>query len=241
MARLPRFFAPEIPLHIILRGNDRKAIAGNDEDLLFFRTTLAGAAAKHGLRVHAYVIMTNHLHLLATPTKPDSAPKTLQGLGRIYVQYFNRRYRRTGTLWEGRYRATAVEAEAYLIHLMRYIELNPVRAAMVARAEDYAWSSFRANGLGVADALVTLHSVYESIDRDAELRRKFYAALFDEAHSEHELTAIRNSVNKGWALGSDGFLQQLEQLSKRRAVAQSAGRPKREVLEGLICPNLNLT
>jgi putative transposase len=136
MARLPRFFVPEVPLHIILRGNDRKAIVANDEDLLFLRTTLTDGAAKHDLRVHAYVIMTNHLHLLATPVRPDSAPKTLQRLGRIYVQYFNRRYRRTGTLWEGRYRATAVEAEAYLIHLMRYIELNPVRAGMVIRAED---------------------------------------------------------------------------------------------------------
>jgi putative transposase len=181
MARLPRYFAPEIPLHIILRGNDRKAIVGNDEDLLFFRTTLADAAAKHDLRVHAYVIMTNHLHLLATPKKPDSAPKTLQRLGRIYVQYFNRRYRRTGTLWEGRYRATAVEAEAYLIHLMRYIELNPVRAGMVARADEYAWSSFRANALGAADALVTPHSVYLSIDSDSERRRVAYTELFDAA------------------------------------------------------------
>jgi putative transposase len=232
MARLPRFFAPEIPLHIILRGNDRKAIVGNGEDLLFLRTTLTDAAAKHDLRVHTYVIMTNHLHLLATPAKPDSAPKTLQRFRRIYVQYFNRRYRRTGTLWEGRYRATAVEAEAYLIHLMRYIELNPVRAGMVTRADDYAWSSFRANALGVADALVMPHSVYLSIDGDAERRRVAYSELFDAAHTEHELTAIRHSVNKGWALGGEGFLQQLERLSTRRVVAQSAGRPKK--IEDLI-------
>lgn len=226
MARLPRFFAPEIPLHIMLRGNDRKAIVGNDEDLLLLRTTLAAAAAKHGLRIHAYVFMTNHLHVLATPAKLDSAPKTMQGLGRTYVQYFNRRYRRTGTLWEGRYRATAIEAEAYLIQLMRYIELNPVRAGMVATAGDYAWSSFRANAQGAEDRMVSPHSVYQGISHDDQQRRDSYARLFDAAHSGNDLAAIRYSANTGWALGGEGFLQQLALLSTRRVVAQQPGRPR---------------
>ncbi len=217
-------------MHIILRGNDRKVIVADDEDLLMLRTTLMSAASKHGLLVHAYVFMTNHVHLLATPARAESTPKTLQQLGRVYVQYFNRRYRRTGTLWEGRYRATAVEAETYLIHVMRYIELNPVRAGMVRRAEDYQWSSYRTNALGVIDTLVTPHWVYMQIDTNDRARQASYTALFDFAHTEAELTGIRASVNKGWALGGQQFLAQLAQLSDRRVTPQRAGRPKNTII-----------
>ena len=133
MARLPRYFAKGVPQHVILRGNNRDVIFASDEDCEFFKEVLAEAARRYALAIHAYVLMTNHLHLLATPGTADSLPKTLQSLGRRYVQYFNYRYRRTGTLWEGRYRATVIETETYLFECMRYIELNPVRGPATGR------------------------------------------------------------------------------------------------------------
>ena len=166
MARLPRYFVQGVPLHIILRGNNREPIFVNDEDCQFFKESLHDAATRHGLSIHAYVFMTNHVHLLASPSAEDSVPKTMQSTGRRYVQYFNYCYQRTGTLWEGRYRATVVEAEHYLFECMRYIELNPVRAGMVANPGDYAWSSYHANAQGKANESVTAHSLYRRLAHD---------------------------------------------------------------------------
>ena len=148
MARLPRYVIPGQPQHIIQRGNNRQVIFAAEADYRFFRDALVEAAAGHRLAIHAYVWMTNHVHLLATPAFEDSISKTLQSVGRRYVQYFNYTYKRSGTLWEGRYRATVVDSERYLLTLMRYIELNPVRAGMVAAPQDYPWSSYRRNALG---------------------------------------------------------------------------------------------
>jgi len=148
MARLPRYVIPGQPQHIIQRGNNRQAIFAADADFQFFRDALIDAASKHGLAIHAYVWMTNHIHLLATPEFDDSISKVFQSVGRRYVQYFNYTYRRSGTLWEGRYRATVVDSEQYLLVLMRYIELNPVRAGMVAHPSEYPWSSYLFNAQG---------------------------------------------------------------------------------------------
>ncbi|MCA1806592.1 MAG: transposase, partial [Actinobacteria bacterium] len=131
MARLPRYFVPGQPLHIIQRGNNREPIFASDDDYRFYLDCLIDAADQHGLAVHAYVLMTNHVHLLATPDTDTSVGKTLQSVGRRYVQYFNHTNQRTGTLWEGRYKATLIDSEAYLLTCMRYIELNPARAGMV--------------------------------------------------------------------------------------------------------------
>ena len=133
MARLPRFFAKGFPLHIIQRGNDRDPIFVSEPDYLFYLDCLERAAAENGLSIHAYVLMTDHVHLLATPSDETSAPRTMQSVGRRYVQYFNYTHQRSGTLWEGRYRSTVVDAEAYLLTCMRYIELNPVRAKKPTR------------------------------------------------------------------------------------------------------------
>ncbi|MFT5782433.1 MAG: putative transposase [Pseudomonas sp.] len=150
MARLPRYVMPGQPQHIIQRGNNRQPIFAVEADYQFFRDALVAAAQKNGLLIHAYVWMTNHIHLLATPLQQNSISKVLQAVGRKYVQYFNYCYQRSGTLWEGRYRATVVDSEAYLLTLMRYIELNPVRAGMVGHPGDYVWSSYAGNALGEA-------------------------------------------------------------------------------------------
>ena len=144
MARLPRYVIPVQPQHIIQRGNNRQVIFAADADYQYFRDALVEASDKHGLAVHAYAWMTNHIHLPATPAEADSISKVFQSVGRKYVQYFNFTYKRSGTLWEGRYRATVVDSERYLLTVMRYIELNPVRADMVAHPRDYRWSELRA-------------------------------------------------------------------------------------------------
>jgi len=225
MARLPRFFAQGQPLHIIQRGNNRDPIFAAEPDYLFFLDCLERAAKEHGLAVHAYVLMTNHVHLLASPSHEESASKTLQSLGRRYVQHFNYTYRRTGTLWEGRYRATVIDAEAYLLTCMRYIELNPVRANMVEHPTDCPWSSYRANALGASDSLLTTHDLYRRLGRSAEERQSSYRQLFRAQLSKADIEAIREATNKAWALGTKRFQTKVEALSHRRAAPLPKGRP----------------
>ena len=197
MARLPRYFVKGVPLHIILRGNNREPIFANDEDCQFFKEASLDAAKRHALAVHAYVFMTNHIHLLASPATEQSVPKVMQSVGRRYVQYFNYRYGRTGTLWEGRYRATVVDAENYLFECMRYIELNPVRAGMIFHPREHAWSSYRANAEGKPDALISPHVLYRAIDKDEQQRHKAYCALFKAPMEREMLDEIRECTNKG--------------------------------------------
>lgn len=227
MARLPRYFAQGVPQHIILRGNNREPIFANDEDCQFFKETLVDSVKRYCLAVHAYVLMTNHIHLLASPETAESIPKSLQSLGRRYVQYFNYSYKRTGTLWEGRYRATVVEAETYLFECMRYIELNPVRAGMVIHAKDYPWSSYRANAEGNADPLVTPHVQYRQLGADASEREAYYRVLVDEPMPADQLSAVRDATNKGWALGGGRFQEKIEHLTQRRTTPLPKGRPKK--------------
>lgn len=226
MARLPRYFIKNVPLHIILRGNNRELVFANDEDCQFFKEALLDASRRHGLAIHAYVFMTNHIHLLASPTTEDSVPKTMQSVGRRYVQYFNFHYQRTGTLWEGRYRATVVDAENYLFECMRYIELNPVRAGMVARPRDFAWSSYLANAEGRSDSFVTPHKLYRRLAKDEGERRAAYRALVKAPMDALTLDEIRACTNKGWALGSGRFREKIERLTERRAAPLPKGRPK---------------
>jgi len=184
MARLPRFFVPDVPLHIIQRGNNRDAIFGRPADFVFLYERLVLAARVHGVSVHAYVLMINHLHLLVTPSLPTSVPKMMQSLGRIYVAYFNGRYGRTGTLWEGRYKAAIVEHESYLLSCMRYIESNPVRARIVESPSEYRWSSFRANACGGVDRLITPHPIYDAMGDSTDARQMAYRDLFGSAVPE---------------------------------------------------------
>ena len=230
MARLPRYVIPGQPQHIIQRGNNRQAIFAAEADYQFFRDALIEAAAKYGLAIHAYVWMTNHVHLLATPVFGDSIGKTFQSVGRRYVQYFNYTYKRSGTLWEGRYRATVVDSERYLLTLMRYIELNPVRAGMVVAPQDYPWSSHRRNALSEggpnADWLMP-HEEYSRLGRDAAERQKAYQALFASAINQDDLAAIRDCTHKGWALGGERFRAEIEALGQRQTASKGIGRPRK--------------
>lgn len=227
MARLPRYFVKDQPQHIIQRGNDREPIFANASDYQAYYDWLLKAAEANGLAVHAYVLMTNHVHLLATPATEHSISKTLQSLGRRYVQYFNYTYERTGTLWEGRYKATLIDTEQYLLTCMRYIELNPVRAGMVKHPVDYVWSSYSANAGGEPDDLLVPHELYLSLGRHERARQSAYRQLFRAPLGVGDLDAIRSATNKGWVLGNDRFREKIEQLSGRRAAPKPRGRPKR--------------
>ena len=224
MPRMPRFFAPDLPLHIIQRGNNRTPIFSSPADLAFFYEILRRSAHKHGLAVHAYVLMNNHFHVLGTPSCVHTVPKMMQSLGRIYVKYFNERYERTGTLWEGRYRAAIVEDDRYLMTCMRYIELNPVRAGMVDDPVDYRWSSFRANACGGFDPLVVSHAIYEQMGVSPDDRQTAYRSLFGSEIPEGQLHEIRDATQHGWALGSRAFQRKVSLLG-RRAHRQPRGRP----------------
>jgi putative transposase len=234
MARLPRFFAKGHPLHIVQRGNNRNPIFAAEPDYLFYLDCLERAAGEHGLAIHAYVLMTNHVHLLATPSNETSVPKTLQSVGRRYVQYFNYTYRRSGTLWEGRYRSTVIDAEAYLLTCMRYIELNPVRAqSMVEHPADYPWSSYRGNALGARDALLTQHELYRRLGRTIEQRQSSYRQLFRAQLAKVDIAAIREATNKAWALGNNNFRARIEVLAGRRAMPLPKGRPTKSPEKGV--------
>lgn len=204
-------------MHITLRGNDRQDIFHCDGDRLRFLSCLEDAAPRYGLAVHAYVLMTNHVHLLVTGRDRESASKTVQSVGRRYVAYFNERYERTGTLWEGRYRSTIVEAERYLFACHRYIDTNPVRAGMVAHPVDYTWSSHHFYALGRPDSLITPHPAILALSADEDRRRKAYVRMFELPLEDKVLDVIRGCSNKGWALGSAEFCDSLEETAGRRA------------------------
>ncbi len=171
MPRRSRIVIAGIPWHIIQRGNNRTACFYTDEDYRYYLTTLHEQAKKYQCAVHAYVLMTNHVHLLVTPKKKGSASLLMKHLGQRYVQYINKTYRRTGTLWEGRFRSCLMQEERYVLNCYRYIELNPVRASMVKDPALYLWSSYRANALGKHDGMLTKHQLYESLGECPEERQ----------------------------------------------------------------------
>ena len=226
MSRLPRLFVPSLPSHITVRGNDRQAIFHCDGDRLRFLSCLGEAARKNGLAIHAYVLMTNHVHLLATGDQSGSAPRTIQSVGRRYVAYFNDRYERTGTLWEGRYRSALVQVEGYLLACHRYIDLNPVRAGLVRNPGEYQWSSHRFYAWGRADGLVTPHEALLALGFTTARRCAAYASIFDQPMETEVLDQIRFCANKGWALGSPAFCLAVQETSRRRALPSERGWKK---------------
>lgn len=229
MPRLPRYVLPGHPQHVIQRGNNRCPIFIADEDYTRFREELQDACRRHQCLVHAYVLMTNHVHLVMTPARENSIAKVLQAVGRRYVQYFNFSYKRTGTLWEGRYKATVIDSERYLLTCYRYIELNPVRARMVAHPSEYRWSSYRANALGNQDALLSPHAEYLALGNHAQERQTAYRALFDAHLDATTLAEIREATQKGWALGNDRFKDEIERLLQRRTRPLPRGGDHRSV------------
>lgn len=227
MARQPRFFVPGEALHVIQRGNNREPVFARDADYRIFLEYLAQAIRQHGVLVHAYVLMTNHVHLLATPLCKPSLPKALQSVGRRYVQYYNTVHQRSGTLWEGRYRATVVDSEQYLLTCMRYIELNPVRAGMVRHPGEYRWSSYHANACGAPSILISRHELYHRMAPSDPERQDAYRQLFRAQLPEIDVEAIRDATNRNWALGGEKFKQRIEMISGRRSDRMRMGRPSR--------------
>lgn len=203
MPRKNRLFIPNQPQHIVVRGHNKDPVLARHDDFRFMYQCLKEAAANHSLSVHAWVFMHNHIHLLVTPEDKQSISKTMQSLGRRYAQYFNRCYHRSGALWEGRYKSSMVETEHYLLSCYRYIELNPVRAGIARRPEDYVYSSYHHNALAKNDALITRHVIYTQLISDG---LEAYQNLFKEALSRKELTNIRRGTEKGLGIGQAEFL-----------------------------------
>ena len=226
MARKPRFSLPGYPQHVIQRGHDRHACFFAPGDYRRYPECLAEAAAKYTCAVHAYVLMTNHVHLLLTPETPYAVQHLMQRLGQRYVGYVNHVYRRTGTLWEGRYKASLVENDRYLLACMRYIELNPVRAGMVAQPADYPWSSYRCNAQGRAEPLIRHHPTYAALAPDAGRRCAIYRTLFEITPHTDALDDIRTSLNRELVFGSDHFKQQIEAMTRRQTRERRQGRPR---------------
>ena len=231
MPRLPRYAAPGTPQHLIQRGNNRAAIFARTADYRFFRECLRSACEHHGCRVHAYVLMTNHVHLLVTPERASSLPGLMQSVGCRYVRYFNDVNGRTGTLWEGRYRASLIESDRYLFACYRYIELNPVRAGVVSTPGTYAWSSYGFNAAGSHDPVLTPHESYVALGKDPSARRAAYRGLVALGLDETTMRHIRDATNKGWVLGTKAFRDRMAERLGRRTQPISGGRGATERFE----------
>lgn len=210
MPRPRRIDAPGYPQHIVQRGNNRQAVFFSTRDPALYLGLLRDCAHEHRCRIHAYVLMGNHVHLLVTPDTPGGMSRMRQAVNRTYVRHVNERERSTGSLWEGRFHSTVIDTDRYLLACQRYIELNPVRAGMVAHPGDYRWLSYRANALGRANALLAPHSAFELIAADVEARRSRYAEFIEQGVPAGDLTAIRRALQSQRRLtetlmGSDPF------------------------------------
>ncbi|MCU7850449.1 MAG: transposase [Candidatus Thiodiazotropha sp. (ex Lucinoma kastoroae)] len=234
MPRRPRITLADVPLHLIQRGNNRQACFFSEDDCRIYLRWLEEYAAEFNCAIHAYVLMTNHVHLLLTPQTPAGASELMKHLGQRYVQYINRTYRRSGTLWEGRFRSCLIQEENYLLGCYRYIELNPVRANMVEHPADYLWSSYRTNAQGAASTLLTYQPLYISLGDTEEVRQAAYRELFRYQIDSGLVDKIRTATNGNYVLGSTRFQEQIAAMLGRRVTPGKPGRPrKREILESL--------
>lgn len=228
MARLPRLVVPNQPHHIIQSGIDRQPIFRDADDHVAFLRWLRDAARQFKVAVHAYVLMPNHLHLLASPADATGLARMMQWVGRHYVPYFNAKYRRTGTLWQGRYRATVLDAEHYLMACSRYIESNPVRAGLATTPADYPWSSFAHHAGSKPDPLITDHAVYWALGNTPFAREAAYQQLMAQPPGADEVELLTDAAWKGWALGSDQFKAALAKQASRRVTPAKRGRPAKQ-------------
>ena len=226
MARQPRLSLAGYPHHIIQRGNNRQLIFMDVADRQLFLDLLEEHSRQFGVAIHSYVLMDNHIHVLATPSTAEALPGMMQAVGRRYVRYFNDRYHRTGTLWDGRYKSTLVQSESYLLICMAYVDLNPVRAGMVAQPADYAWSSHGHYTGQRTDKLITPHPLAWELGNTPFAREAAYASLVQGGLAQRAQTAITDSVLYGWALGDAEFVANLQKKTRRRLVKGQAGRPK---------------
>ena len=225
MPRHARFMLAGVPVHVIQRGHNRAATFFEATDYSFYLEQLAHHARRFDCALHAYCLMTNHVHLLLTPATAEACALMMKHLAQVYAQYVNRRYRRSGTLWEGRFRSCLVDSEAYLLACACYIELNPVRASMVRHPRDYPWSSYRANAEGRAEARLTPHPSYLALARSPANQREAYREFFRAGLADEMLEEIRLATNGGFALGNRRFQEEVAAMLGRRVTRGTPGRP----------------
>jgi len=227
MPRKPSFYVPGAPVHAVQRGHNRSAVFFDDFDYLEYLRCLKQAADDCGCTVHAYALMSNHVHLLLTPERADSVGRLFQSVGRHYVRHINATYQRHGGLWEGRYKCNVVESQAYLLSCMRYIEMNPVRAGMVEHPAQYRWSSYAFNALGVSNAILAIQAEYAALGRLPSERQSVYRGLFDRLHDADELALLRSALQTGTPLGNDKFKAEIEVALNLKVGYARRGRPQK--------------
>lgn len=225
MPRKRRFYQPGVPVHVFQGGYNREPVFSDDGDYLAYLRFLKASADAHGCLVHAYVLMTNHVHLLVTPKTTDSISLLFQSIGRHFVPYINKTYQRRGSVWEGRHKGNILEPEAYFLICMRYIEMNPVRAGMVEYPAQYRWSSYAANAQGIDNAIIRPHELYLALDKTIETRQAAYRGLFATSIQPDDLELIRASLHSGTPLGNDLFKQQIESVLGCSVGFSKRGRP----------------
>jgi len=228
MARKPRFTIPGIPQHITQRGNNRDPCFFSESDYLRYLEILQEAAKKNSVAIHSYVLMTNHVHLLATPGHEHANSHMMQDIGRKFVRYINHTYQRSGTLWEGRFKASLIDSKAYLLTCMRYIELNPVRAAMVQHPAEYHWSSYHSNAQGTTDKRLLPHPQYLALGKNDEDRQYAYRQLFKYSIDAETVHDIREALTQELVLGREDFKDKIEAMISRQVRPGQSGRPRIE-------------
>jgi putative transposase len=221
-----------IPTHIVQRGNNRQAIFFEDEDYRTYLGWVDEAARRWECAIHAYVLMTNHVHLLVTPRDAEAISRFMQYVGRRYVPYVNRKYRRTGTLWEGRFKSSPVQSEAYLLVCYRYIEMNPTRAGMAAAPADYPWSSCRHNALGESNPILTAHPEYLALGDSDDRRQAAYRRLLADDLEQTAVEQVRACLQTGTPFGNDRFREQIQRTLGRKVGYSKRGRPVKSADDG---------
>ncbi len=227
MPRKPRFYLPDVPLHIVQRGHSKEPVFFESRDYATYAYWLNEGAKRYQVAIHAFVLMTNHVHLLITPPEEDSASLFMQYLGRHYVPYINHKYDRSGSIWEGRYKASLVDAEDYFFTVMRYIELNPVRAGMVEAADHYRWSS-HCHNIGIRKIqMVRFHPLFNALGKTKRERYETYKALFGESLEPGAIKRIHEAWQSGTPLGNDRFRDRVEAQLALKLGQYRRGRPKK--------------
>ena len=226
MPRKQRFFIADVPNHIVQRGRNKDPIFFEAADYDFYLTTLATALEKYGAKLHAYVLMTNHVHLLMTGDTREAVSRVMQHVGRHYVPYMNCKYNFSGSLWEGGFKSNLIDSSLYLFSCMRYIELNPVRAGMVESPGKYSYSSYHKNALGEENPLITAQNEYLKLSDALVIRCQLYKSLFVEAPEKETVTQFRKSNQTGTPMGSTAFVEKIETTLKRKIGQTARGRPK---------------
>ena len=225
MARQPRLALPGYPHHVIQRGNNRQPIVLDETDRRMLYSLWLEESQRHKVAVNAYVLLDNHFHMLLTPPSDEAMSLMMQSVGRSYVRYFNKRHNRSGTLWEGRYKSSLIDSEAYLLTCMAYIDLNPVRAGVAESAEDFSWSSYKHLAGQNIDKLVTPHALYWGLGNTPFAREAAYAEFVAGGLSAGTQKALTESALKGRVVGRPDFLTSLEKSTQRQILPQKAGRP----------------